>query len=366
MASFRIPCNWDMALLDALDGVEVSGIYGMLPSHAAGGGRPTAALPAVDEAAAAEFIGEAKARGLAFNYLFNAPCMDAMEFTEPWRAQFLAHLDWAVEAGIASVTVAVPYLMEVIRKRHPGLGICVSSYARVNGVRRAKYYEELGADEITLDPVTVTRDFSVLEAMAGAVKCRLALIANGLCLYQCPYAQYHMVLMGHSSQSGHPSGGYYEEYPFYNCTLRKLADPAELIRAGFIRPEDLGAYEEIGISTFKLVDRSRPTEWLAKAIGAYASGSWDGDLLEVVNFPHFFLGMLYGRAGGEGEPVFPRIENRRLDGFLDRLRAADCGSSDCASCTVCADYAEKAVEVPGGVERLAAVLQGALARLNFG
>ena len=66
MASFRIPCNWDMALLDALDGVEVSGIYGMLPSHAAGGGRPTAALPAVDEAAA-EFIGEAKARGLAFN-----------------------------------------------------------------------------------------------------------------------------------------------------------------------------------------------------------------------------------------------------------------------------------------------------------
>ena len=32
MASFRIPCNWDMKLNDALDGVEVSGIYGMLPT----------------------------------------------------------------------------------------------------------------------------------------------------------------------------------------------------------------------------------------------------------------------------------------------------------------------------------------------
>lgn len=364
MAVFRIPCNWDPALIDALEGIDVADIFGMLPSHVAGGGRPSAAVPKVEKDAAVQFIRAARDKGFSFNYLFNAPCMDALEFTDAWRREFLEHLDWAVDAGADAVTVAVPYLIEIIHKRHPDLHISVSSYARVNSIRRAQYFRELGAGEIILDPISTTRNFALLEAMAQNVACRLTLIANGMCLSQCPFAEYHGVLMGHSSQAGHPSGGFYEEYPFYNCTLRKLSNPAELLRTMFIRPEDLHVYEDLGIRSFKLVDRSRPTAWIAAAAGAYSSRRWDGDLLQIINFPHFFLGFLYQKAGGEGRPVFPTIDNRKLDGFIDRLRQAGGDTPESARCEICEEFAG-AVDVPKGVDALAGILKGTLSRLDF-
>lgn len=366
MASFKVPCNWDIRLLDVLEGVKVADIFGMLPAHVAGGGRPSAALPNVNEQGAAAFIAAAKAKGYAFNYLFNAPCMDANEFTGVWREKFLAHLDWVVESGAVAVTLAVPYLIEVVKKRYPGLRICVSSFARVNSVRRAIYFKELGADEITPDPVSTTRDFAVLEAMASRSGCMITPIANGLCLYQCPFAQYHMVLTGHSSQEGHPSTGRHAEYPFFNCTLRMLRDPSEIIRGAFIRPQDIKVYEEIGIHCFKLVDRARPTEWLARVIEAYAAGQYEGDLLEILNFPHFLLEILYRQSGMDGMPAFPRVDTRALDGFIDKVRAVDCDSAGCDACRICDEYARIAVTVPDGVERVSGMVDHVLKGLNFG
>ena len=366
MASFRVPCNWDDKLIDELAGAEVSSIYGMLPSHVAGGGRPSAALPQIGKDAAQEYIKAARAKGYSFNYLFNAPCIDAQEFTDLWRKRFLKHLDWAVDVGVEMVTVAVPYLIEVIKKHNSKLKISVSSYARVNSLRRAVYFQDLGVDDITLDPISMNRNFRCLEAMTNKLGCTVTLIANGICLYQCPFAEYHGVLMGHSSQENHPSGGRYEEYPFYNCTLRKLSNPSEIIRAGFIRPDDLKIYEEIGITNFKLVDRTRPTAWLSNTLKAYIEGKYDGDLLQILNFPHFFLSLLYKQSGMEGAPVFPQVANRELDGFIEHLRKVDCPTQDCDSCNICREYAERAVKMPKGVEKLVQILNGTLDRLNFG
>ena len=74
-----------------------------------------------------------------------------------------------------------------------------------------------------------------------------------------------------------------------------------------------------------------------------------GDLLEIVNFPHFFLSMLYKQAGMEGDPVFPRVDNRALDGFLERMREVDCTTDGCTQCHLCDEYAKRAVETPEGV-----------------
>ena len=49
MSVFRVPCNWGYKLIDELSGANVSGIYGMLPSHVVGGGRPSAALPKISK-----------------------------------------------------------------------------------------------------------------------------------------------------------------------------------------------------------------------------------------------------------------------------------------------------------------------------
>ena len=365
MIDFRMPCNWDSKLLDAVAGSPVTSFFGMVPSHVAGGGRPTAAVPKIDPAGARAYIQAVRAKGYSFNYLFNAPCLDAKEFTATWREEFVRHLDWAVESGADWATVTVPYLIEVIKKRHPALKVSVSSYARVNSLRRAVYFQELGADDITLDPISMTRNFRGLEAMTKTLRCSVTLIANGDCLYQCPFAEYHAVLMGHSSQDNHASGGYYEEYPFYNCSVRKLRDPAEIVRSGFIRPEDLGLYAEVGVTHFKLVDRGRPTAWLASVLKAYAQGRYDGDLLQILNFPHFFLGWVYQQAGNKDRPLFPTVDNRALDGFIETLRKIDCVNRDCDSCGVCREYAGRAVKKPEGVAKMVAALDSTLAKLQF-
>lgn len=366
MAVFRVPCNWDPKLLDALDRSATPTLYGMLPSHSVGGGRPSAALPHVSKEQAEEYIRAVKAKGLSFNYLFNAPCLDAQEFTDSWRSKFLNHLEWTVGVGVDAVTVAVPYLIEVIKKHSPHLKVCVSSFARVNSLRRALYFEALGADDITVDPISMTRDLRCLEALAKRLKCQITLIANSFCLYQCPFAEYHSVLMGHSSQEKHPSGGRYEEYPFYNCTLRKLTNPSELVRAGFIRPEDIRLYEEIGIESFKLTDRTRPTPWLAKAVAAYVEGSYKGDLLQILNFPHSYLSWLFSQFGLEGKPAFPVLDNENLDGFLERVAEQNCREQDCDACGVCREYAERAVRFPDGINKLVRLLESACVQLNFG
>ena len=126
MASFRVPCNWDDKLIDELavlfmlDAMTDPSRQNELPAI-------IRALPQIGKDAAQEYIKAARAKGYSFNYLFNAPCIDAQEFTDLWRKRFLKHLDWAVDVGVEMVTVAVPYLIEVIKKHNSKLKISVSS-----------------------------------------------------------------------------------------------------------------------------------------------------------------------------------------------------------------------------------------------
>ena len=370
MTQFKVPCNWDNGLLEGLDAAPIENadisLFGMLPSHIAGGGRPSAALKPVEPDTATAYIQSARALGFSFNYLFNAACIDGLEFTKEWRDAFVKHLDWAVESGANEITVAIPYILEVAHKRHPSLKISVSSYARVHSVQRARHFEELGASEIILDPITMARDFKAIKAIASSVKADCSLIANGMCLFQCPYAEYHAVLMSHSSQKGHISGGKYDEYPFYHCTARKLSNAAELIRSGFIRPEDIGAYEAAGIRRFKLVDRTRPTQWILRSLNAYIARRYDGNLLDIINFPYFFVSMMWKAAGLSGEPVLPTINNAALEGFLDAIKDIDCRDTDCDVCGLCGRYADRAISSPPGVEKTATLFINAVRRLNFG
>ena len=366
MAAFKVPCNWDYRLLEALDPLKSPILFGVLPSTIIGGGRPTAALPQINREDAFSFIKTAISKGFRFNYLFNAPCLDAREFTASWQKQFLKELDWIFTLGVRDVTVAIPYLIEVIKKHAPEIKITVSSFARINSLQRAIFFEDLGADDLTMDPVSMTRNFPVLRSMTKRLHCKITLIANGFCLYQCPYAEYHCLLMGHSSQTEHPSNGYYEEYPFFNCTLKKLTTPVEIIKAAFIRPEDIKQYEKIGITSFKLVDRTRPTDWILKSLNAYLQGTYDGDLLKIINFPHSYLTYL-AKSSGNGAPIsFPVLDNNLLAGLTDHFQATNCSATDCTECGVCQDYAQRAISIPPETAHLIDILKNQCRKLNFG
>lgn len=341
--NLRLAFNWDKKLLDNLDSLPVKSLFGILPSDVVGGGRPTAALRNTTKEDAELLIKKIRERGISFNYLMNAVCLDNKEYTKEWISEFIVHLDWLESCGVDSLTISVPYLIQFVKKQYPGFKICTSIFDRINTVERAKYFEELGIDDIVIDP-NINRELSLIRKIRKSLKTELTMYVNGHCLYQCPYAFYHAELLAHSSQSWHPSKGFYTEYCWYSCMKKRLEDPAKFIRSIWVRPEDLWMYEDLGIDNFKVGDRTAQTSYILKTVRAYAERRLDGNLMDLFNIPIPLIKYTIGQYMKPNfNPELPYIDNRALDGFLDFFKEKSCSQSDCNECRYCDKIAEKAV-----------------------
>jgi collagenase-like PrtC family protease len=379
---FSVATNFRPDFLDALAGYPVAEVFGKLPEDSVGGGRASFMLSPLSPKRFREHVREAAKREIGFNYLINPACMDNREYTRQGQADLERLLGFVEECGVTAVTVSLPFLLPVIKKRHPGLKVRIGVYARVDSVAKAKYWEEMGADCITLESIAVNRDFPLLRAIRRAVRLELQLIANSNCLMFCPLSGQHMVNLSHASQKGHASRGFMIDYCALRCSRDKLADPSNYLRSEFIRPEDLHIYEEMGFASFKILERGAPTPLMAKRVKAYAERAYAGNLLDLIQpygyrersdaglsgarnlgrfLKYFFrpgtvksAGLLKLKklaekrgliAAMEREPVF--IDNRALDGFLEGMREIDCRGTDCTLCGYCPTWTERAVTVDG-------------------
>jgi collagenase-like PrtC family protease len=377
---FSVATNFQPDLLEALDGYPVSELFGKLPSDSVGGGRASFMLAPLSTRQFKQHVQAAAQNGIGFNYLINPACLDNREYTRKGQAGLERLLGFVEDCGVTAVSVSLPFLLPIIKKRHPRLKVRVGVYARVDGVAKAKFWEDLGADCITLESIAVNRDFPALKAIRQAVKLELQLIANSNCMIFCPLSGQHMVNLSHASQKGHQSRGFMIDYCALRCSSEKLADPSNYLRSEFIRPEDLGIYRELGFSSFKILERDAPTSVLAKRVKAYAEGRFEGNLLDLIQ-PYGYKGASKGAGGSfanlgrilkyflrpgvvklpglwrlkelaekrglisgmDWDPVY--LDNRALDGFIAGMREIDCRQTDCSLCGYCSKWTRKAVQV---------------------
>jgi len=343
-----VPTNWDPDLILPLSKLEAGvQLYGVLPTSMIGSGARGPDDVRMVENQAEEYIELAHSAGLKFDYILNAPSMSNMEWDENTHQELLMHLDWISNIGADSVTVTIPYLIELIKRQFPNLKIRVSTIAHVNSVARAKLVESLGADSITLD-INVNRDFTLLKAIRNAVSCELTILMNNLCLYQCPYEYYHHDGQGHASQSYNPLGGYYVDYCVLRCTLDRLCDISQIIKCRWVRPEDIHVYEEIGMDMFKISGRSMPSERIVHAATAYSSRHYEGNLYDILNIITPKTGFINSALPGvqnNGNGSLPKfyIDNQALEGFMDFFRKQNCPSG-CGQCNYCQRVADKVIQ----------------------
>jgi collagenase-like PrtC family protease len=264
-------------------------------------------------------------QGVRFNCLLDALCMDNLEFTRAGQRRIVNVLNSLVEAGAGGVTVANPYLAMLIKKRYPALSIIVSPAANINTSRRADFWEALGVDVIILPGPVWNHDLASIGIIRKAVKCGIRLAANNGCIRDCPVFLSHQLFAAHSrGQKAGPLDHYRGA-----CAARRLRKPELFIRSDWIRPEDAGAYEDIGVNSFQLADVGLSSGRILKIIDAYLAGSYSGNLLDLLrNCP---------QAG-----VY--IENKKLSSFL-RDMPGDCAERSCDSCAYCKDAAEKSVTI---------------------
>jgi len=360
---YSIATNWDSTLLEKVEGTSVRELYGQIWKDPLGGGRMALFLPKVGKVEAASFISDARTKGFKFTYLINATCLDNLEFTKQGYAKIVEHLEWISSTGADMVMVSFPFLLQLIKKSFPHLKVAISSFARVFNLHQARYWEDLGADRIVL-PEAIARDFKSLQLIRDGVGCELEVIANHCCLFYCPFDLHHRNMVSHGSQAEHPCGGFAADHCKLACQRIKLLRPAEIIKARWIRPEDVGCYEEIGIDCLKLVERFRGTESLTRILDAYEKRSYSGNLAELLTLPHegSYLsphldilkrpdliddGKMEEVLKVLREPLTGKlyIDNTRLNGFIDRFREVDCLHADCNRCGYCEQVASRVISV---------------------
>lgn len=341
------PTIFDDALVAFYAENGVTSVYGKLPVDYLGGGHETVMLADVGWDRLASHVAYCRSLGLDFNYVMNSTCLGLAEFDNDTRDNLFRFLDQLAEAGVSSVTVSNPTVVQVVKGNFPGIGVKVSACAYVKSVGELKYWEGLGADVVVLDPLQVNRDFRTLKGIARVATAQLELIVNNNCFQYCPEIYNHQNFLSHSSSQS--LGAVVEHDYSYNwCSHERIREPANYLIADWIRPEDLVHYEGIGYSRFKITDRNTPVEFLRKRVAAYHERRYDGNLLDLIQHfayrddvaPEEYLAEVY-------------IDNRKLDDYIKMFLKSDCKAKDCGgSCRYCFDYADDVITVqPGFPER---------------
>lgn len=331
-----MPAIWDRPLLERLDAARVAEVYGKLQHDVVGGGRDAAMLPAITEGALADHVDLAHQHGLKFNYLLNATCLGNVEWTADGAARIRALLDWLAAIGVDGVTVATPYLLDVVKRHYP-FDVELSVRTNVDTPMKARFWQDQGVDQITI-PFDSNRDFRLLRELRRAVTCRLQVVANLMCVFQCAIQHFHALAGNHASQDQGARGS---AYYVHTCEADRLTDPGRYLSACWIRPEDMTVYAELGMDRLKLVDRMMTADRLGRVVDAYAAQRYEGNLLDLLYLTD--------------RPV--HLDNRKLDGFLAFFRAGKC-PADCARCDYCATVARDALTVAEGYRERALVMLG--------
>lgn len=299
--------------------------------------------------------------------MLNASCLDNREFTRIGQKQIRRLLSWLGSLSIDTITVANPYLGYLIRKEYSRFKLNVSIFASVDSVGKAKFWaEDIGVDKITLPP-RIKRNFPLLKKFRSAINCELQLLANQLCLHDCPFSIYHMNFDSHASQSHHPLKGFGIDRRLINCRYKLFTQPEELIKASWIRPEDIRYYENVGINSLKVTDRVRETQYIISILKAYLERKFEGNLIDLLfcvnRLPlrslifkslKFFFHPMYinifklKKFMQLFSDIRIYIDNRKLDGFLDYFFEGKCNPDDCEECTYCRDVAERVIHIDNG------------------
>ena len=289
-------------------------------------------------------------------------CRPAPEFTEEVRARFFADLAWCREQGILLdtlfncncygdvaisteladfvtetlrdmddhglfpdiVTTTSPFVATVLRLRFPQVKIRWSVNLRVHGTTGFECVEEL------FDSFYVTRErqrdpayLAQVAAWAQAHGKVVGMQANSGCLRQCPYQTFHDNLHGHGQVRQNRIGQRDFDFTYFRCRVNYARRNWEdFIRATWIRPEDVPLFEPY-VSVVKLATRRHrfPTQ----VLNAYASYSYDGNLLDLMDPVHTEL-------------FAPnRIDNASFPADFATTVGACPDANDCRHCGRCAD-----------------------------
>lgn len=369
---YDVGTNFDYKIFDIIKETDkehrISNLYGKLKNDGLPGGRSSGMIADLTMEQFADYIKACKENGLTFNYLINPLCMDQHELDPVKGSSIRKFIHDAYDVGVRYFTINSPSLIKYVKKEFKDVFVTLGLFAYPVSIQQVEYWRNWGVDEITLDH-SFNRNFDLLRKTLEFYKdsdFALRVIANNFCLKECPFRLNHGCFSSHSETSKISM-----DYSLINCTYRKISNLKAMLTSEWIRPEDIHYYEELAEETgnknfsIKLVDRTRTTEFIGRVIKAYISESYDGNLLDILNWPDTKTLTFGGKPAGSqanapqaGAPpvgmppirfaekmnpsFFPKyaramffpniyIDNKKLDGFIEHfIKNNNCENSLCA------------------------------------
>lgn len=330
----NVPTNWDERIIDKIQEInesdtyryKVGQVYGATLTDIGSGRLETPVLP---DDVLRKHIESIQRLGVKFNFIANSPSLGGKEHDRRYRQQILDTISWMSELGVDMITVSIPFLGELINEYFPHIKVKLSTMLDVRSVQNIELLEPLGPKiySITVSRF-INRDFKLLKEILNAASFEIELLANSLCLLNCPYQMYHSDLVCWQARSEKGWEEPFTDYRSMACDMVRLKEPSQVIKSPWIRPDDLEEYESIGIHSIKIAGRTFPTEWILYIIDAYANGYYDGNLWDLI-IP--FL------------PIY--VDNQSLNGFLQHFKNHNLNcSTDCKKCNYCEKIANKSVK----------------------
>ncbi len=226
---------------------------------------------------------------------------------------------------LKAVVTMTPPLAEFLKKSLPKLEIRASVNERIGFVNQMEYAGRCYDGFYFRSDLS--RDIRLVEKArkwCDANGKSLHLVANGGCLYECPFLLEHLNTMGHQSEIAIGGSDWSGRAMQCREALTEKANRVKLLQGGWIRPQDLSRVESY-FDTIALLSNDIP-QALA-VLSAYTTGQWDGDLLELLEPCH---------AGLKG---MPPIRNDALSNDWFEKTSA-CGHV-CDGCDYCAEILRK-------------------------
>ena len=345
---FSVPAYYDTKYIDVIkdEHLPVHGIYGSHAYTLTGSGRCGSILPKVSDKQFSDFVSYTRQNDIDFYYTYNSSELALKEYSNTFYNEFMSDVSKQIKSGVNGFSIAIPMLLDWIKREYPDVKVYVSSFARIRTVAMAQYWHKLGADTIYLEEAN--RDFGLIRALAREGY-DLEVLVNESCIWDCPYRGWHFNTNSMGSQKDTIMKGY--PLPMFYCGVEVLNDPLKWFTGEWIRPEDLEFYEKNGVKNFKLSGRNKSMDELLQLIRVYASRKFDGNLLDIIGSRRAYVPqqMSDGKLAEQFEVLATaRIDNSLFPSdYIQQISRRECGRITCEKCGYCKSVADKVMTIGG-------------------
>jgi len=301
-----IPCHWNKKVIEIIikqkklsKSIEIKEIYGVIPKEIVPHGRSDEAVIDIKRDKALNFRQYIKSKGFKFIYLLNAPFTFNSQRTKKKTKDYL---DWIINVFKADALMVASYeLMKFIRKHYRDVKIYISTIAAIANIKQLEKFLDINPTRVVAHH-DVNRNFHDLKKLikkANRWNIELELMLTESCLRRCPLRKQHYEYLGNriSDASFHTT-----------CNSYRLTYPLEILKANFIRPEDISLYESMGVHHFKITGRSKPGSWLPEVTKAYLQRKYNGNIIRLL-----------GIDPSINAENWIYLDNQALEGFLQNF-----------------------------------------------